>query len=443
MGLSGRTADALVSAIGHPSFLAEWALYRAVGDVDPPRDDSLWAFGAQGGAAFADNAKYLYLHAASECPDIRPVWLSKDSSVVAELQRAGFEAYHCYSPRGILLALRAGVVFLTQGHRDLAMPATAGAFAVLLWHGVPLKRISWDAGFRDLPRPVRRAHADMAEEFDLLTVPGEGVVDQFASGLRIGRERMALTGYPRNDALFGSIPGEEVGTAAAALARIRDLADRRTLVFYLPTFREWTDESAADRLDLPALDSFLGERDATLVVKTHPRDHLDLPEDLSNVVALPEATDVYPFLRDADALVTDYSSVYFDYLLLDRPIVFYADDLADYRARRGLYFDYESVTPGPVADSFAELLAALDAALDPTADAHASDRASVRAGLLGADPAAGESPDESEVGDSAVVSDRAPGAPRSAAVVALVRRRLAESATDGEKSQESARLRNL
>ncbi len=443
MDLSGRVAGVVESFADRASFLGQWALYRATRKLNPPRDESLWVFGAQGGAAFADNAKYLYLYVAAECPDIRPVWLSKDPAVVAELQRAGFEAYHCYSPRGLLLTLRAGVVFLTQGHRDLAMPAAAGAFAVLLWHGVPLKRISWDAGFRDLPRLVQRAHADMAEEFDLLTVPGEGVADRFASGLRIDRERMALTGYPRNDALFGTVPGEEVGTSAAALARIRSLAERRRLVFYLPTFREWTDESAADRLDLPALDSFLAERDATLVVKTHPRDRLDLPDGLSHVVALPEKTDIYPFLRHADALVTDYSSVYFDYLLLDRPIVFYADDLAEYRTHRGFYFDYESVTPGPVADSFEELLAGLDAALDPTADAHADARRAVRARLLGADPAATESPDESEVGDSAVVADCALAAPRSAAVVSLVRRRLAESEPRREKPREGVRLRTL
>ncbi|UPV74607.1 CDP-glycerol glycerophosphotransferase family protein [Halorussus limi] len=454
MDLSGRVpevtesltdaAGALPSLAGHASFLGQWALYRGIDAVDPARDETLWVFGAQGGAAFADNAKYLFLHVAAECPDIRPVWLSKDSEVVRELQAEGFEAYHCYSPRGLLLTLRAGVVFLTQGHRDVAMPAAAGAFAVLLWHGVPLKRISWDAGFRDLPGPVRRAHADMAREFDLLTVPGEGVVDPFASGLRVGRERMAVTGYPRNDALFGEIPGETVGVDAAALDRVQTLSTERELVFYLPTFREWTDESVADRLDLPALDAFLAERDATLVFKTHPRDRLDLPDGLANVVQLPGATDVYPFLRHADALVTDYSSVYFDYLLLDRPVVFYAYDLAEYRARRGFYFDYESVAPGPVADSFDGLLAGLDRALDPTDDADAADRAAVRTRLLGGDPAVGKSPDApgstpggadpraNDAGDS-TASDSAAAGARSAAVAALVRRRLAETRENRER----------
>jgi CDP-glycerol glycerophosphotransferase (TagB/SpsB family) len=445
-GAAGSLADvpdALSSLAGHASFLVRWALYRGVGAFEPDRssrsrlarDETLWVFGAQGGAAFADNAKYLYLHVAADCPDIRPVWLSKDPEVVRELQAAGFEAYRCYSPRGLLLTLRAGVVFLTQGHRDVAMPAAAGAFAVLLWHGVPLKRISWDAGFRDLPRPVRRAHADVVGEFDLLTVPGEGVADQFASGLRIGRERMAVAGYPRNDALFREVPGELVGTDAAALDRIRELAPERALIFYLPTFREWTDESVADRLDLPALDAFLAERGATLVVKTHSRDVLDLPDGLSHVVALPEATDVYPFLRHADALVTDYSSVYFDYLLLDRPVVFYADDLAEYRAHRGFYFDYESVTPGPVADSFEGLLAALDRALDPSEDAHAADRERVRTRLLGGDPVSGESTDSAgSAGVSAAdptVTDQA-AARRSAAVAALVQRRLAGATEESD-----------
>ncbi|NEU56301.1 CDP-glycerol glycerophosphotransferase family protein [Halorussus sp. MSC15.2] len=392
----------LTSLADDVSFLAQWRLFRGVKALDSrwdrtpglARDESLWAFGARGGTAFADNAKYLYLHVAARHPEIRAVWLSKDPEVVRELQAEGFEAYHCYSPRGLLLTLRAGAVFLTQGHRDLAMPFVAGALTVLLWHGLPLKRISWDAEFRHRPAPVRRTQARLSGEFDLLTIPGEGAADVFASGLRIDRERMVATGYPRNDALFAEIPGERVGTDAAALDRVRDLAEGRdaesadspSLVCYLPTFREWTDESVADRLDFTALDAFLAERDATLVVKTHPRDSLDLPEGLSRVVQLPEATDVYPLLRYADALVTDYSSLYFDYLLLDRPVVFYPYDLDEYRARRGFYFDYESVTPGTVARTFDGLLAGLDRALDPADDRDAPRREAVRTRLLGATP---------------------------------------------------------
>jgi hypothetical protein len=97
---------------------------------------------------------------------------------------------------------------------------------------------------------------------------------------------------------------------------------------------------------------------------------------------------VYPFLPHADALVTDYSSVLFEYLLLDRPIVFYPYDLDRYRRSRDFYYDYEKVTPGPRAADFEELLAALERTVgvgngavrddEPPADEYADDRTAVR-----------------------------------------------------------------
>jgi len=420
MDLTGLR-DRTLALAGALPFLVQWALYLAVKALSPlwERDDRLWAFGARGGEAFADNSKYLYLHVAAENPEIRPIWLSKNGEVVAELQRAGYEAYHCHSLRGLLVNLRAGVVFLTQGHRDLTMPCCAGALTVLLWHGLPLKRISWDAGFADEPAPVRAAHAAMIREFDLLTVPGEGATEPFESGLGIDREKMVATGYPRNDALFGPIRGEELGADAAALARVRALAADHPVLCYLPTYREWDPDAVGANVDFAALDDFLAERDAYLVVKPHPKERLDIPEGLSRVVALPEATDVYPLLRAVDALVTDYSSVYFDFLLRDRPVAFYPFDLDRYRADRGFYFGYEAVAPGPVAREFPELLDALDRTLDAVAadagsDPDAPRRRALREELF-------DRPGPDQCGRSE------PDHRRAAAVSETVRRRLAES----------------
>ena len=395
---------------GALSFLVQTALYAAVKRLSRfwTRDGSLWVFGARGGEAFADNAKYLYLHVAAERPDVRPVWLAKDREAVAGLQAAGYEAYHCYSLRGLLVNLRAGVVLLTQGHRDLDMPCCAGALTVMLWHGLPLKHISWDAEFPDEPLPVRAAHAYMAGEFDLLTIPGEGVADPFESGLRVPRDRMVATGYPRNDALFDAISGEEIGTDSAALARVRELTASHPVICYLPTYRADHD-AVAENADFAALDDFLAERDAYLVVKTHPKEHLDLPDDLSRVVQLPEATDVYPLLRATDVLLTDYSSVYFDYLLRDRPVAFYPFDLEEYAADRGFYFDYDDIVAGPVARNFDDLPDALGRALDAAAsestDPDADRRRAVRTAIF----------------DSATQEPR-----RAAAVYEVVRARLRE-----------------
>ncbi|WP_458187609.1 CDP-glycerol glycerophosphotransferase family protein [Haladaptatus sp. NG-WS-4] len=357
---------ALSTRVERASLFPQWLLYLVVKRLSRTwtRDDSLWVFGARGGDAFVDNAKYLYLHVADEQPGVRSVWLSKNRRVVRELRKSGYEAHYCYSFRGLLANLRAGVVVVTQGHRDVVMPCCAGAKTVLLWHGVPLKNVSWDAEFPDEPAPLRAVHEYMAGEFDRLAVPGENLTDVFESGLHIDPDRMVITGYPRLDPLFGPVRGSDLGTDETAGRRVRRLSRDSRVVFYLPTFR---DDSAADiaaHLDFRALDDFLEREDAYLVVKTHARERFSFPPNLSRIVSLPEQCDVYPLLRFADVLVTDYSSVYFDFLYLDRPVVFYAFDRARYEETRGFYFDYDEITAGPIASDFDDLLAALSQVLE-------------------------------------------------------------------------------
>ncbi|WP_435154402.1 CDP-glycerol glycerophosphotransferase family protein [Haladaptatus sp. DFWS20] len=353
-----------------PEFLVQWVLYALLKRLSGlwTRDETLWVFGARDGEAFVDNAKYLFLHVANERPGVRPVWLSKNRRVVRELRHSGYEAHHCYSFRGLLANLRAGVVLLTQGHRDVAMPCCAGAKTVLLWHGVPLKMISWDAEFPDEPAPVRALHEYLAGEFDRLVVPDENLTDVFESGLHIDRDRMIVTRYPRLDALFSTVEGSEIGTNETIQNRVRRLSRNHHLVFYLPTFRDDATRSPAEQLDFHALDAFLEEEDAIFVFKTHPRERFHPPPNLSRVVRLPEQCDAYPLLRYADVLITDYSSVYFDYLALDRPVVFYPYDREQYEETRGLYFDYDGVTAGPIASEFEELLDALARTLESDPD---------------------------------------------------------------------------
>lgn len=342
------------------------------------RDPSLWVFGARSGEAFADNAKYLYLHVASAHPEIRPVWLSKDGAIVSDLRGRGYEAYHSYSPRGMVLNLRAGVVLVTHGLRDVNLWCSGGAKTVMLWHGTALKHVSWDSHFPDESLPVRLAHGYTHRALDLVTVTAESMVPVFASAFRIDPGRIAVTGYPRNDALFEPTPGAEIGIDRSVHRRVERLASEHTVLLYLPTFRDSSESTALDVLDLPALGRLLECHDAYLLVKTHPNETLD-PDSVPSerVVCLPETADSHLLLPHADALISDYSSVVFDYLLLDRPLVFYAPDLEEYRAERGFYFDYGEVTPGPVARSPSALLRSVERVLDG-ADTYAGDRARVR-----------------------------------------------------------------
>lgn len=345
------------------------------------RNPDLWVFGAREGEAFADNAKYLFLHVASERPDVRPVWVTRNDDVVAALRARGFEAHRADSLRGLRLQLRAGVAVLTHDLDDVDPRAVGGATTVMLWHGIPLKTVAWDAELADAPLPTRLATRYILGQYDRVTLPGRGTLDALASGLRLGADRFLVTGYPRTDALVGEIPNADVGADDAVRERIRRLADDGRVVVYLPTFRDAPADRASSRLTpdrLDRLDSLLASHDARLVVKLHPKERFDV--DLarySRIVALPSDVDVYPLLSAVDVLLTDYSSVFLDYLLLDRPVVFYPYDLDRYRDERGLYYDYESVTPGARAETFEELLAALERTLEGP-DEFGSARATVR-----------------------------------------------------------------
>ena len=167
-------------------------------------------------------------------------------------------------------------------------------------------------------------------------------------------------GVSRTDAYF------DAGFARASRewlhARFPGIGGRK-VVAYVPTFRGPTRQAAApDALDFGYMRRVLGERYA-LVVKHHPfvKEVPPIPGDCADFAYLADADDPTDALLVAsDALVTDYSSVVFEYSLLARPMAFFAYDLDDYNDWRGFYYDYDDMTPGPVLRSTEELAAYLD-----------------------------------------------------------------------------------
>jgi CDP-glycerol glycerophosphotransferase (TagB/SpsB family) len=326
-----------------------------------PRRDDVWVFGARGGTRFEGNSKYLFLHVADRDDDVRPVWITESDDLVTELRAEGYAARNASSLRGVWTLLRAGRVFVTGALTDLPVWPTGGAEVVQLWHGVPLKRISTDSeAFGDASLPERLAKRYVYRQFDWVTVTASGLADNFASAFRLPVSRMAVTGYPRTDVLLGDVPDATIGFDEGVLDDVAAI-DAEHVVAYFPTYRNDRDRAPATVLDFDALDAFLAERDAALLLKFHPADkpEVDLGE-FEQIRLLPSDADPYPLLEYVDVLLTDYSSIYFEYLLFDRPVAFYAYDRPTFEEANGLYFDYESYAPGPVATDFEGLTAALE-----------------------------------------------------------------------------------
>jgi CDP-glycerol glycerophosphotransferase (TagB/SpsB family) len=392
-----RFAVKLVTRLGERAFAAVLVLVSLV----VPRSKRIWAFGSWYGGRFADNPKYFFLHCASrEREAVHAVWLSMSSTVVRRIRALGFPAYHRLSPSGLWYALRAGVYIFDCRVMDVSSVASSGAVKVNLWHGVPLKMIE-----RDIPQannalaqanhgsPLVKAankvlRPQLSEKYDYILGTSRATCERFAKAFGVAPQQVLDGGYPRTDVLLSRdddsrfrMPEEErVIEQCRAYAR-----DGVRVMLYMPTFRDWRND--ADRvipIDWKALDAALQTHGGALFCKLHPNDQARVP-DLSamrRIHLIPSSVDPYPILKHTDALISDYSSIFFDYLLLDRPLVFYPYDLDDYRKySRALYDDYDSVTPGPKATDAVGLqrtLTALLSSYDEQANRYAAEREAVR-----------------------------------------------------------------
>ena len=349
-----------------------------------PTQSGLWVYGADGGDRFGGNPKYAYLHAAAEHGDqIRPVWLSADDDVVSTLREDGYEAHAADGLRGVYLTLRAEYVVVSHGPGDVSWWATGSADVVQTWHGVPLKRIGGDLD-RDWSLPGRFFFRLNGSGWEYFVTTAERLGSIFESAYRQSPESILPVGYPRNDALRGDAPDATLGDDDALHDRVRSLAADHPVAFYMPTWRDWGSgvqqgTPLRDAVDFERLDAEMADRDAYLLVKLHPRERLDVDLDsFDRVVELPADADPYPLLRHVDVLATDYSSVYFDFLWTDRPVVFFPYDRETYAESPGFYFDYDDVTPGPTPTEFNAFCDALVATLADGGDEYADHRAAVR-----------------------------------------------------------------
>jgi CDP-glycerol glycerophosphotransferase len=240
---------------------------------------------------------------------------------------------------------------------------------VQTWHGAALKRIGLDIeqpAWTDGARYLRALRREVAS-WDYLISP-----NSFSSSVMRGAFRyegeILETGYPRNDLLFAENRDEVRASARARLG----VADSARVVLYAPTWRD--NSTFSTELDLAGLCEALGD-DYVVLVRAHTAVASTLSlRDRPGLRNVSDVDDVGELLLAADVLVTDYSSVMFDFAPLRKPMLFFTYDLERYRDElRGFYFDFAAEAPGPLIETTGELVAALrglDAVRARSAPAH-------------------------------------------------------------------------
>ena len=233
-----------------------------------------------------------------------------------------------------------------------------GTTIIQTWHAAgAFKKVGYsvaDKSFGASPALLRqvRIHANYTH----CLVASRGAIPAYAEAFGQPEERFVVTGIPRTDIFF------DPERRASAPARVRErygIPEGRTVLLYAPTFRGDTVHEARydDPLDLEMMAERCGDS-CVLLMRLHPfvASAVTIPGNLRRfAIDASRHPDINELLLASDVLVTDYSSVIFEYALLERPMLFFAPDYESYERERGFYFDYRTGVPGPVFETTADL----------------------------------------------------------------------------------------
>ena len=370
---AGRLARrALARAVAALSAIVGLPLYFAAGFARRRAEEIV--FGGNGDR-YTDNARYLFEHMAGEDRFVC-TWVTGDRGVRDHVRSLGHRAELRWSRPGVIAAIRAGAFVYGAYPSDINFWLSRGALLVNLWHGIPLKAIEFDIDAGPLLRvyrarpwsPVRLAFLDRFVRPDLVVSTSPFVSERcFRTAFRVDRDRCAEVGYPRTDHLFTPVARRDL---AQSLGLPPAVVEAETVVGYFPTWRDdGRDFLAEAGFSFDELDRRLGAAGRTMVFKAHPNfgDIVSADGAWTNIEVLDASADLNEVLAVCDVLVTDYSSVAFDFLLLDRPMLYFLPDHERYVRRRNLYFELDEMTAGPALRTVDELDDALTGPLLDTA----------------------------------------------------------------------------
>lgn len=318
------------------------AFYKA--ELRKPIDENLAVYAAYWGAAYGCNPAAIYEKAAQLTPHIRGVWMIKKEHV--GVIPAGVPYVKQGSPEYYRVMARAKYLINNVNFPD-DIVKRRGSIHVQTNHGTPLKKMGLDLRGHPLgaARMNFRSLLKRCDRWDYLISSNRYSSEVWERAYPCDYVTLE-TGYPRNDRLVGATPDE--------VAKIREslgLTADKIVVLYAPTFREWSRTRFVAPFSLENFCERLGRQYVVMVRGHYFAGANERLARLQDAGVLRDVSD-YPVVENlmiaSDVLLTDYSSIMFDYANLDRPIVIHANDWEAYRRVRGVNFDLLSFPPGVV-----------------------------------------------------------------------------------------------
>lgn len=337
------------------------------GDLSP----ECWVFSSVHNNTFNYNSSYLFLYIKEHCPNIRPYYVINDEKKRKELEEKYGKGYFLdgTTMESIRKILSCKVWFTSTAPPLYGVGFRKKYVIINLWHGVPLKKIGMEQ--ENLSWFTRKYYKYLfANNYEGVVTTSSRLVDIMSRSFMVEPDRIKVWGQPRNDMLFLSLNRGEV------FRRIygKDFPECEKVILYAPTFRDHapTRLFPFEDMDEKELVHWLEKEKIVLCIRLHLYDQTgkewleawdSKPESRIRLLNEDRQADIMEILNVFDLLITDYSSIYIDFLLTGKPMLFLPYDREEYLGERGMNFPYDQVTPGPKPKSFQEFLNSIEGLL--------------------------------------------------------------------------------
>lgn len=325
-------------------------------------DEKMIIFETFMGRQYGDNPRaiYEYMRTDSRFEDFHYVWVLNDAGKQAAYPQLADAQIVALRSEGYYDAYARAKYVITNSNLDYGIMKREGQVFLQTWHGTPLKKLRCDieatAGnaMNTLEEIYSKNNMDVVR-YDHFLSPSPFASEKFASAFRLNqlgmRHILAETGYPRND-LLHRFDADFIRRQKQALG----IPEDKKVILYAPTFRDNQHNGAGYvydlALDFDRLRRELGE-EYVILLRVHyfVARQFNFDQARGFVYNVSDLDDITPLYALADLLITDYSSVFFDYANLGRPILFYMYDREAYAGDiRGFYIDLDEL-PGPIVET--------------------------------------------------------------------------------------------
>ncbi len=318
------------------------------------------------GKQYSDNPRALYEYMKENYPNYKLYW-SVDKRYLHNFEGKNVEVVKRFSIKWMFVMARANY-WVSNSRLPLWIPKPRNTKYIQTWHGTPLKKLAADMDEVHMPGTdtikYKENFLKESSKWDYLISPNSYSSEIFERAFDF-RKKMIESGYPRNDVLYRDNSNEKIEELKVQFK----LPSDKKIILYAPT---WRDNQFYGRgkykfnleLDLPLMREQLGD-EYIVVLRMHylVAENFDLTPYEGFAYDFSNYEDIRELYLISDFLVTDYSSVFFDYANLRKPMIFYVYDIEEYRDKlRGFYFDFEKKAPGPLVKTTKEVIGAIKVA---------------------------------------------------------------------------------